>query len=247
MNEAGWGRTVITKVSAASLVAGLALIEPAMARLEKLGDTLEAKQYLFIMPTGEVSYFFPAVRDISIRAVGSAGIGLVLLGLLPGIARLRRKGLDFLSALGWVLYLTAAALLVAEYSSRGEWVFMRRIGARYLSFAMLAVGAFLTNRDRLFLATLGVGGFSWALSSAIFWAWLKKDVTATVPVPWYHHFDQEEGRGAPCWAVALLDTSAIGNFSWLARHDFDPFHVYDRDEQDPKTQEGDRPHFAFYA
>jgi len=223
------GRGGITKLSAASLVAGLALIEPAMARLEKFGDTLEAKQYLFIMPTGELSYFVPAVRDVSIRAAGSAGVGMVLLGLLPAVARARRKGLDGLSALGWALYLTAAVMLTWGYSSRGEWVLMRRIGTRYLSFAMLAVGAFLGNRDRRFLATLGVLGFTWDLSSAIFWAWLKKDVTATVPVPWYHHFDQEEGRGAPCWAVCLLDSSAILYFSWLMRHDFDPFRVYDRD------------------
>ena len=228
MAETDGGGGVLTKLSAASLVAGLALIEPAMARLEKFGDTLQAKQYLFIMPTGEVSYFFHGVRDVSIRAAGSAGIGMVLLGLVPAVARLRRKGLDGLSALGWALYLTAAVMLTAEYSSRGEWVIMRRIGVRYLSFAMLAVGAFLANRYRKFLATLGLGGFTWDLSSAILWAWLKKDITATVPVPWYHHFDQEEGRGAPCWAVMLLDTSAIAYFSWLMRHDFDPFHVYDR-------------------
>jgi len=228
MAETDGGGAVLAKLSAASLVAGLALIEPAMARLEKFGDALKAKQYLFIMPTGEVSYFFPGVRDVSIRAAGSAGIGMVLLGLVPAVARLKRKGLDGLSALGWALYLTAAVMLTAEYSSHGEWVIMRRIGARYLSFAMLAVGAFLANRDRKFLATLGLLGFTWDLSSAIFWAWLKKDITATVPVPWYHHFDQEEGRGAPCWGVMLLDSSAIAYFSWLMRHDFDPFHVYDR-------------------
>jgi len=228
MEKTEKGRGVLARLSAASLVAGLALVEPAMARLETFGDTLEAKQYLFIMPTGEVSYFFPAVRDVSIRTAGSVGVGLILLGLAPAVARLRRKGLDRLSALGWVLYAAGAAMLAAEYSSRGEWVIMRRIGARYLAFAMLAVGAFLGARDRKFLATLGVMGFSWDLSSAIFWAWLQKDVTATVPVPWYHHFDQEEGRGAPCWAVALLDSSAIAYFSWLMRHDFDPFGVYDR-------------------
>lgn len=213
--------------SAACMVAGLALIEPAMARLEKLGETLEAKQYLFIMPTGELSYFFPSVRQVSVSSAGRAGIGLVLLGFLPAVSRLRKKGLDAWTSLGWALFLFASGLLVSEYKARGEWVLMRRIGVRYLAFAMLSVGAFLTSRSRRFLAMLGIGGFTWDLSSAIFWAVLKKDITATVPVPWYHHFDQEEGRGAPCWCVYIVDASAILFFSWLMRHDFDPLEFYD--------------------
>ncbi|MDD5448136.1 MAG: hypothetical protein PHO53_03075 [Actinomycetota bacterium] len=46
---------------AANTVVALALIEPALDRLERLGDTLKAKQYLLIMPTGEISYLFPQV------------------------------------------------------------------------------------------------------------------------------------------------------------------------------------------
>jgi hypothetical protein len=207
-----------TPLSAACLVVGLALIEPAMARLEKFGDTLEAKQYLFIMPTGEVSYLVPAVRELSVPGAGLFGIGLLLAGLLPAVTRLRRRGLDFFSAAGWCLYALGAGLLAGEYM---------RVGVRYLSFTFLAIGAFLGSRSRRYLATLGMMGFTWDLSSAIFWAALKRDVTATVPVPWYHHFDQEEGRGAPCWAVAALDTSMLLFFAWLLRHDFDPLDFYD--------------------
>jgi len=47
-------------------------------------------------------------------------------------------------------------------------------------------------------------------------------------VPWYHHFDQEEGRGAPCWLVALVDLTAFSYFAWLSKHDFDPFRLFDR-------------------
>ena len=212
---------------AASLVVGLAFIEPAMARLERLGDTLEAKQYLFIMPTGELSYLLPAVRQVPVPALGIAGAALVLGGLMPAVARLRAKGVDGWSATGWALFILGAGLLLAEYGSGGEWVFARRIGARYLAFTFLALGAFLGCRSRRFLAMLGVMGFCWDLSSAVFWAALRKDLRATVPVPWYHHFDQEEGRGAPCWAVCLVDSAGIGFFAWLMRHDFDPLDFYD--------------------
>jgi hypothetical protein len=213
---------------AASVVAGLALIEPAMGRLEKLGDTLTAKQYLLIMPTGEVSYLFPAVREVPVPALGAAGVILLLVGLFPGIARLRRKGLDGWTALGWMVVLTALTLLGSEHRSKGEWVLFRRIGVRYLASAMFAVGAMLCCRDRRFLATCGIGGFTWDLSSAIFWAAVKRDPRATVPVPWYHHFDEKEGRGAPCWLVAMVDLAGLGFFTWLLRHDFDPLDFYDR-------------------
>lgn len=216
-----------TPLFAACTVAGLALIEPAMGKLEKLGDTLTAKQYLLIMPTGEISYLFPAVREVPVAALGAAGVGLLLLGLVPGFLRLRRKGLDAWTALGWAVVLSALGLLAAEYRSSGEWVFLRRIGVRYLASAMLAVGAVMCCRDRRYLATCGMGGFTWDLSSAIFWAALKRDVTATVPVPWYHHFDEEEGRGAPCWLVALVDVAGFSTFARLFNHDFDPLHFYD--------------------
>jgi hypothetical protein len=212
---------------ALNIVAGLALIEPATGHLKKLGDTLTAQQYLLIMPTGEVSYLIPAVREVSVPALGVIGALMLLVGLVPGIRRLREKGLDGWSAPGWLLVVTGAGLLAGEYRSRGEWVLFGRIGVRYLAMAMLAVGAVLTCRDRRFLAACGMGGFTWDLSSAIFWAALKRDPRATVPVPWYHHFDQEEGRGAACWLVALVDLTALGYFAWLSRHDFDPFRLFD--------------------
>ncbi|MDD5448137.1 MAG: hypothetical protein PHO53_03080 [Actinomycetota bacterium] len=122
-----------------------------------------------------------------------------MLGLVPGIWKLKSKGLDFLSALGWLLVAVGATIVAAEYHARAEWVILRRIGARYMAFTMIAVGSFLACRDRSFLATLGLGGFIWDLSSAVFWAALRKNPRATVPVPWYHHFEQEEGAGAPRW------------------------------------------------
>lgn len=209
------------------LVASLALVEPALGRLEKLGDTIEAQQYLLIAPTGEISYLFPALREVPIRALVALAVPLFVIGLYPAIRRLRRKGLDFLSAAGWALLLTGIGLLAGEYASRGEWVFMKRIGVRYLASAMLSVGAFLACRDRAYLAALGQGGFTWDLSSAVFWAALNRSVTATVPVPWYHHFDQEAGRGAPCWLVACLDLSVIAFFGWLRGSDLDPLGLYD--------------------
>ncbi|HEY5527397.1 MAG TPA: hypothetical protein VIK02_07440 [Candidatus Anoxymicrobiaceae bacterium] len=212
---------------AIDLVVALALIEPAMGRLKKLGDTLTAKQYLLIMPTGEVSYLIPAVRDVSVPALGAIGAVMLFIGLVPAVQRLRKKGLDAWSALGWIVVLTGLGLLAGEYASKGEWVFMRRIGVRYLASAMVAVGAVLACRDRRFLATCGMGGFAWDLSSAIFWSVLKRDPRATVPVPWFHHFDEEEGRGAPCWLVALVDIAMFSYFAWLSKHDFDPFKFYD--------------------
>jgi hypothetical protein len=212
---------------ALNTVVALALLEPTVARLEKLGDTLTAKQYLFIMPTGEVSYFFPSVRDISIPALGIAGIFMLFIGLIPAVARLRRKGLDGWSALGWALLATGVVMLSAEYRSKGEWVLFDRIGARYLAFTFISLGAILGSRDKRYYATCGLGGFSWDLSSAIFWAWLQKDPRATVPVPWHHHFDQGEGAGAPCWLVALADSSMLGYFNWMRKHDLDPLRVFD--------------------
>jgi len=213
---------------ALNIVVGLALIEPAMGHLKKLGDTLTAQQYLLIMPTGEVSYLVPAVREISVPALGFVGVLMLLVGLVPAVSRLRRKGLDGWSSLGWLLVLTGSGMMAGEYRSGGEWVLFKRIGARYLAMAMLAVGAVLACRDRRFLAACGMGGFTWDLSSAIFWAAIKRDPRATVPVPWYHHFDQEEGRGAPCWLVALVDLTAFSYFAWLSKHDFDPFRLFDR-------------------
>lgn len=208
------------------LVASLALIEPALGRLQKLGDTLEAKQYLLIAPTGEIAYLIPALREVPIRALAALAIPLMMLGLLPAVVRLKKKGLDFLSALGWTLVLTGLGLLVSEYASKAEWVLAKRIGVRYLALAMLSVGAFLSFRNRRYLAALGMGGFTWDLSSAIFWAVLQGDPSETVPVPWYHHFDEEEGRGAPCWAVACVDTSALAFFTWLSRSDYDPLNLF---------------------
>ncbi|MHB8897082.1 MAG: hypothetical protein ACYC99_18175 [Candidatus Geothermincolia bacterium] len=224
--EPGWSRR-FNPLFAIDLVIALALIEPAMGRLNKLGDTLTAKQYLLIMPTGEISYLIPAVREVPVAALGTAGVVMLLIGLVPGLLRLRRKGLDGWTALGWTIVLAGLGLLAGEYRSGGEWVFMRRIGVRYLASAMVAVGAVLCCRDRRFLATCGMGGFTWDLSSAIFWAAIKRDPGATVPVPWYHHFDEEEGRGAPCWLVALVDLAGLGFFTWLFGHDFDPLKFYD--------------------
>lgn len=222
-------------LAAADMVASLALIEPAMGRLEKLGDALEAKQYLLIMPTGEIAHYFPPARELSVPMLGRLGALMMVAGLAPAVGRLRRKGLDGRSAAGWALVLTGMAMLAGEYASGGEWVLMRRIGARYLASAMVAVGSFLCVRDRTYLAALGIGGFTWDLSSAIFWARLRRDWRATVPVPWYHHFDQEEGRGAPCWLVALFDTGAILYFAWVARTRFDPLKIFD---EEPENEGG---------
>jgi hypothetical protein len=211
---------------ALSLVASLALIEPALGRLEKLGDTIEAKQYLLIAPTGEVAYLCPALREVPIRALTLLAIPLFMLGLYPAGRRLRREGLDLLSAVGWTLVATGLGLLVGEYASKGEWVLLRRVGMRYLALAMLSVGAFLGCRDRAYLSALGLGGFSWDLSSAIFWAALNRSPKANVPVPWYHHFEQEEAGGAPCWLVACVDLAALAYFAWVGRTDYDPFRVF---------------------
>lgn len=216
-------------LSGLDMVIALALIEPAMGRLEKLGDALEAKQYLLIMPTGEVAYLFPPARELSVPMLGRVGAAMLAAGLLPALGRLRRKGLDRLSTLGWSMVLAGTAMLVSEYRSGGEWVLFGRIGARYLASAMVAVGSFLCVRDRTYLATLGMGGFTWDLSSAIFWARLRGSWRATVPVPWYHHFDQEEGRGAPCWLVALLDACGIAYFAWVSSSRFDPFRLFDEE------------------
>ncbi|MBU4174236.1 MAG: hypothetical protein KKB90_01050 [Actinobacteria bacterium] len=211
---------------AADLVVSFALIEPAMGRLEKLGDALEAKQYLRIMPTGEVAHLFPALREVPVSKMGLVGVFMLVLGLIPAAVRIRRKGLDRLSALGSSLVVLGAGLLAAEYGTRREWVLLGRIGVRYLALTMVAIGSFLCFRNRRYLATMGVGGFTWDLSSALFWGVLKRDPAATVPVPWYHHFDQEEGRGAPCWLVALVDMCGIVLFAKLARSDFDPLDVF---------------------
>jgi hypothetical protein len=148
----------LSPLFAMNIVVGLALIEPAMGGLKKLGDTLTAKQYLLIMPTGEVSYLFPAVREVPVPVLGSVGSVMLLIGLIPAIMRLRRKGLDGWTALGWTVVLTGLGLLAAEYRSKGEWVLFRRIGVRYLASAMVAVGAVLACRDRRFLAACGMGG-----------------------------------------------------------------------------------------
>lgn len=214
----------------ADMVVALALIEPAMGRLERLGDALEAKQYLLIMPTGELAYLFPPAREWPVPLLGKIGCGMLAAGLLPALYRLRRKGLDRPSAAGWAMVLAGSAMMAAEYLSGGEWVLFRRIGARYLASAMIAVGSFLGVRDRAYLAALGIGGFSWDLSSAVFWARLRGSWRATVPVPWYHHFDQEEGRGAPCWLVALADTCGILYFIWVARSRMDPLRLFDEEE-----------------
>lgn len=211
---------------AIDLVVSLALIEPAMGRLEKFGDALEAKQYLLIMPSGEVAYLVPAVRELSVPKAGLLGVFMLLLGLVPAAARLRAIGLDRLSALGSSLVVLGVGLLAVEYGTDSEWVLFRRIGARYLAFAMLAIGSFLCFRDRRYLAALGTLGFTWDLSSALFWAALTRNPSANVPVPWYHHFDQEEGRGAACWLVALVDLCAIAFFARLARSEFDPLGLF---------------------
>lgn len=220
-------RGIPSSLYAACLVAGFALVEPALGHLEKLGDTLEARQYLMIAPTGEVAYLFPALRSIRIRTLSAVSILLIAAGLLPGVWRLKKKGFDRYSMVGWILIVSGLLLMSAEYASKKEWVLFRLIGARYLALAAVAVGAFLSYRNRRYLAALGLGGFLWDLSSAVFWAVLKRSISATVPVPWRHHFDQEEGRGAPCWLVALLDSSAIAFFAWLARSDYDPLGLFE--------------------
>lgn len=217
----------LSPLFAIDLAASLALLEPALGRLRKLGDALDAKQYLFIMPAGEVAYLVPAAREASVPAMGVAGAVMLLIGLLPAARRLKSKGLDRWSALGWLLVSSGLVMLASEYATKGEWVLFRRIGARYLAFAFVSVGSFLAFRDRRFLATLGMAGFTWDLSSAVFWAWLQRDPRATVPVPWYHHFDEEAGRGAPCWLVALADLSGILYCSWLYGHDFDPLRLFE--------------------
>lgn len=211
---------------AVDLVISLALIEPAMGRLEKFGDALKAKQYLLIMPTGELAYLLPAVRELSVPKAGLLGVFMLAVGLVPGAVRLCGKGVDRLSALGSSLVALGVGLLAAEYGTRGEWVLFRRIGVRYLAFAMVAVGSFLCFRNRRYLAALGALGFTWDLSSAVFWAALTRNPSATVPVPWHHHFDREEGRGAPCWLVAVVDLCAICFFARLARSEFDPLGLF---------------------
>jgi hypothetical protein len=210
---------------AACVVAALAFIEPAMGRLEKLGDALEAKQYLFIMPTGEIAYLVPALREVPVSAVGLVGLLLLLVGVFPAARRFKEKGADSLSALGLGIFATGCAMMASEYVSKGEWVFWR-VGVRYLASTMIALGSFLCYRNRRYLAVLGIGGFIWDLSSAVFWACLERDPGATVPVPWCHHFDQREGRGAPCWLVALLDTLGVAFFAWMAGSDFDPLKIF---------------------
>jgi len=173
-----------------------------MGRLEKLGDALEAKQYLFIMPTGEIAYLVPALREVPVSAVGLVGLLLLLVGVFPAARRFKEKGADSLSALGLGIFATGCAMMASEYVSKGEWVFWR-VGVRYLA-----------------------SRFIWDLSSAVFWACLERDPGATVPVPWCHHFDQREGRGAPCWLVALLDTLGVAFFAWMAGSDFDPLKIF---------------------
>lgn len=212
---------------AMSTVVGLALIEPAMGQLEKLGDTLEAKQYLFIMPTGEISYLLPAVRQIPVHTMGLLGAAMLLVGLIPAAARLRKKGLDGWSALGWFLVVTGFALLASEYRARGEWMLFRRFGVRYLAFTMIVIGSFLAFRYKRYLVTYGIAGFNWDLSSAVFWAALQRDPRATVPTGWYHHFDREEGRGGPCWLIGLVDLLGLTFFLWLAGNEFDPLRLFE--------------------
>lgn len=213
-------------ICAADMVLSLALLEPYLGRLEKLGDALTSKQYLLIMPTGEVAQLVPAAREIRVALLGKAGAAMMLAGLIPAAARLRQNGLDRWSAGGSSLVLAGLGMMAGEYASGGEWVLAGRIGARYLASAMIAVGSFLCLRNRAYLSTLGIGGFTWDLSSAIFWAWHSRSLKATVPVPWYHHFDQEEGRGAPCWLVMLMDLSAIAYFGWVSRTDYDPLRAF---------------------
>jgi len=167
---------------ALDLVVSLALIEPAMGRLQKFGDTLNAKQYLLIMPAGEAAYLLPAIRGLSVPKAGILGIFMLAAGLVPGVVRLRRKGLDGLSAVGSSLVVLGAGLLAAEYGTRGEWVLLRRIGVRYLAFAMVAVGSFLCFRNRRYLAALGALGFAWDLSSAFFWAAVTRDGPLVPPL-----------------------------------------------------------------
>lgn len=211
---------------ALSLVLSLALLEPALGRLEKLGDALESEQYLLICPTAELAYLFPALRSVPVLLLTSLAAPLLVAGLVPAFARLRRGGADPVSAAGLALVGTGLSLIAAEYAVRGQWVLARMIGARYLAMAMVAVGAFLGCRDRRYLAALGVGGFTWDLSSAVFWAVLNRSLAARVPVPWRHHFDSEEARGAPCWLVCVTDTCAIAFFSWLSRSETDPVGLF---------------------
>jgi len=211
---------------AISLVLSLAFIEPALGRLKKLGDTLKATQYLYIAPTGEISYFFPALREVPIGFLVCLSAPLFLIGIYPAYRRLIRNGLDRICALGWLLMFTGISILALEYQRRGEWV-IGTIGVRYLALTMISVGAFLGCRKRKFLATLGLGGFSWDLSSAIFWAYLNKNWRARVPVGWKHHFGDEEVLGAPCWLVTLVDLAGISFFSWVLRSEYDPLRLFD--------------------
>lgn len=211
---------------ALSLVLSLMLIEPKLGRVERLGDLLESEQYLFIAPTGELAYFIPVTRRVSTSWAAAVSLPLFLLGLIPAASRVKKKGLDFHSAAGLTLMSVGLFAMGAEYAAKREWVLAGRIGARYLAMSMVSVGAFLICRDRRFLAALGAGGFTWDLSSALFWAYLSGSPGARVPVPWRHHFGDEEAMGAPCWQVALLDAAAIRFFVWIDRSRFDPLRLF---------------------
>ncbi|GEM_PF-1299909 len=213
-------------LNAAFVALSLAMIEPALGRLKKLGDTLTAKQYLFIAPSGEVAYFFPHLREIPISRLALASFLVFFTGVLPGLRRLAREKHDALSRSGAVVVALGAALLVSEYVMKKELVILRRIGLRYLAMATIAVGSFLMTRDRKYLSTLGICGFTWDISSAIFWSALNKSLRANVPVGWYHHFDEKQGSGVPCWLVIIVDLAGLAAFISLRFSKNNPLGIF---------------------
>lgn len=213
-------------LNATFIALSLAMVEPALGRLKKLGETLTAKQYLFIAPSGEVAYLIPGVRDVPVSRLVETSFPIFLIGVLPGLKRMASEKHDRLSCIGALLVALGAALLIVEYSMKKEMVILGRIGLRYLAMAQIAVGSFFMTRNRRYLSTLGICGFTWDISSAIFWAALNRSLNANVPVGWYHHFDQEQGRGAPCWLVIIIDMIGLAAFASLRYSRKNPLGIF---------------------
>ena len=209
-------------------VLGLALIEPVLGHLEKMGDLLTSKQYLFIAPAGEVAYALPSVRRVPLRYLKFLGLALMTVGVIPPLSSISEGGLDHLECMGLATLISSLGAIYVEYVAKGEWIFGRGWAVRYLSLPASGLGAFAAHRSRKYLASMGMASLVWDISSAIFWAAHERDINARVPVPYRGDFQEKAKMGVPCWQVFLVDLSGICFFFWLSRGKRDPLGLFNR-------------------
>ena len=188
-------------------VLGMLLLEPALERkapVKYLSDITNSYQYLVICPLGELVHFFPQLGRIQTAHLAMVGIGLILISSGFCLCFFENKRI---CRLGIYLMLISGSILLAEFFSKKVF-YLGPAQLRYLAMNGYGLGLFLLLRERKFLATMIIMAGLWDISSAIFWAWINKDIFVHLPVPYWGRLEEKAG-GAPALVPILIDSLLV--------------------------------------